>query len=378
MRLIHLSDLHIGKRVNDFSMLEDQKYILGQILRIIDKYNPDGVLIAGDVYDKAVPSAEATVVLDSFLVELASRNLPTFIIGGNHDSQERLSFGSRLIDKSGIYISPAYCGKIMPHTLCDEYGEVNIYQLPFVKPIMVKHESNKEISSYTDAVKFVVDEMEIDKTKRNILISHQLVTGAERSDSEEISIGGTDNIDASVLMDFDYVALGHLHRPQGCGVDKIRYCGTPLKYSFSEAKDKKSVTIIDLGKKGDLNITTEPLIPLHNMVELKGTYNDLTKIDFYKDTTYQTDYVHVTLTDEEDVLDAIGKLRIIYKNLMKLDYDNTRTRKNLEIDGASDVEEKTPLEIFEELYTLQNNKGMTDEQKNLVTTLIEKIWGAEQ
>ena len=378
MRLIHLSDLHIGKRVNDFSMIEDQKYILEQILRIIDRYNPNCVLIAGDVYDKAVPSAEATLVLDSFLVELADRKLETFIIGGNHDSQERLSFGSRLIDKSGIHISPAYCGKIVPHTLCDEFGEVNIYSLPFVKPIMVKHKSEEQISSYTDAVDFVVKEMEIDKTKRNVLISHQLVTGAERSESEEVSIGGTDNIDASVLMDFDYVALGHLHRPQGCGVDKIRYCGTPLKYSFSEARDKKSVTIVDLGEKGEINITTEPLIPLHDMVELKGTYNELTRTDFYKDTTYQTDYVHITLTDEEDVLDAIGKLRIIYKNLMKIDYDNTRTRKNLEIDGATNVEEKTPLELFEELYIRQNNKSMTDEQKNLVTTLIEKIWEGEE
>ncbi len=378
MRIIHLSDLHIGKRVNDFSMLEDQKYILEQILRIIDKYSPDGVLIAGDVYDKTVPSAEATVVLDSFLVELANRKLNTFIIGGNHDSQERLSFASRLIDKSGIHISPAYKGKIKPFTLKDEHGEVNVYLLPFIKPIMVKRESEEEISTYTDAVRCVVDEMGIDKTKRNILVSHQLVTGAERSESEEVSIGGTDNIDASVLMDFDYVALGHLHRPQGCGTNKIRYCGTPLKYSFSEAKDKKSVTILDLGKKGEIKLLTVPLVPLHDMVELKGTYNDLTRTDFYKDTTYQTDYVHITLTDEEDVPDAIGKLRIIYKNLMKLDYDNTRTRKNLDIDGASGVEDKTPLELFEELYVRQNNKGMTDEQKSLVTSLIEKIWEGEE
>ena len=377
MRLIHLSDLHIGKIVNDFSMIDDQKYILEQILKIIDKYSPNGVLIAGDVYDKSVPSAEATVVLDNFLVELANRNLPTFIIGGNHDSQERLSFGSKLIDKSGIHISPAYCGKIEPFTLVDEYGEVNIYPVPFVKPVMVKR-YKEDVSSYTDALRALVEEMEIDTSKRNVLISHQLVTGVERSDSEDISIGGTDNIDASVLMDFDYVALGHLHRPQSCDVEKIRYCGTPLKYSFSEARDKKSVTIVDLGKKGEMSIITEPLIPLHDMVELKGTYAQLTNKDFYQGTSYPYDYVRIVLTDEEDVLDAMAKLRIIYKNLMKLDYDNTRTRKNVDIDGAERVEEKTPLELFEELYVNQNNKEMTEEQRALITSLIEKIWEEEE
>jgi exonuclease SbcD len=377
MRLIHLSDLHIGKRVNDFSMLDDQKYILEQILRIIDAQEPNGVLIAGDVYDKSVPSAEATVLLDSFLVELANRKIQTFIIGGNHDSQERLSFASRLIDASGIHISSAYKGKINPFVLTDEHGDVNIYLLPFIKPVMVKKEKD-EIFSYTEAVKMVVEEMELDTSKRNVLVSHQLVTGAERSDSEEISIGGTDNIDASVLMDFDYVALGHLHRPQSCGESKIRYCGTPLKYSFSEAGDKKSVTVVDIEKKGEVKISTVPLVPLHDMVELRGSYNELTKMDFYKDTTYQTDYVHITLTDEDDVPDAIGKLRIIYKNLMKLDYDNERTRKNLEIEGALSVEDKTPLELFEELYLRQNNKEMTQEQRDFVKELIEKIWEGEE
>lgn len=374
MKLIHLSDLHIGKRVNEFSMIEDQSYILEQILAIIKEQAPQAVLIAGDVYDKTIPSCEAVSLLDDFLVKLSKLNVQVFIIGGNHDSQERLSFGSRLIEESGIHISSAYSGKVEPYTLTDEYGEVRIYPLPFVKPSNVQAITQRKIDSYTEAIKVAIDEMEIDESKRNVLITHQFVTGAERSESEECSVGGTDNVDASVFSPFDYVALGHIHKPQSCGASKIRYCGTPLKYSFSEAKDKKSVSVALLGKKGELHIDEVPLVPLHDMVKIRGTYEELMKKDFYEGTTLKTDYVHITLTNEEDVVDAMGTLRIIYKNLMKIEYDNQRTRLDAEIDGANDVDKKSPLELFEELYLLQNNKEMSKEQRELSRKLIEKIW----
>ena len=239
MRFIHLSDLHIGKRVNEFPMLEDQEFILTKILNIIDEQKPDGVIIAGDVYDKSVPSAEAVELFDDFLVRLSKRDMKVFVISGNHDSAERIAFGGRLMDKSGIYMSPVYNGKIEPVALSDEFGDVNIYMLPFVKPSNVRRFfPESEITSYTDAVKVAIDSMNIDTAKRNILITHQFVTGATRTESEDVSVGGTDNVDVSVFDSFDYVALGHIHRSQKCGSEYIRYSGTPLKYSFSEANDK--------------------------------------------------------------------------------------------------------------------------------------------
>lgn len=246
MKFIHLSDLHLGKRVNGFSMLEDQRVVLAQILSIIDEESPDAVLIAGDVYDKGVPPIEAVELFDWFLVELAPRQV--FIISGNHDSPERLAFGSRLLDASGIHISPVYDGQVKPVSLTDSHGAVDIYMLPFVKPVHVRR-FFPEVESYTDAVRAAVAGMQVDTQKRNVLLTHQFVTGAETSDSEELSVGGTDNVDASVLEPFDYVALGHIHGPQNIGSEKIRYCGTPLKYSFSEANHKKSVTVAELGER---------------------------------------------------------------------------------------------------------------------------------
>lgn len=377
MKLIHLSDLHLGKRVNEYSMLEDQIDILSKILAVIDEEKPDGVLIAGDVYDKSVPSAEAVVLFDEFLTQLAKRELEVFIISGNHDSPERMAFGSRLMDRSGIHLSQVYSGEVTPYTMTDEYGPVQLYMLPFVKPAHVRRFFGEEIVTYTDAMAAAIEHMELDPAVRNILVTHQFVTGASRSESEEISVGGTDNVDASVFDGFDYVALGHIHSPQNCGSERIRYCGTPLKYSFSEANDKKSVTVVELGEKGSLTVRTIPLIPKRDMVEIKGSYEEITLKSFYEGTTYQDDYVHITLTDEEDVVDAIGKLRVIYRNLMKLDYDNKRTRSAARVDGAEDVETKSPLQHFASLYELQNNQVMNDEQKTFVEALIEQIWGGE-
>lgn len=379
MKLIHLSDLHIGKRVNEFSMLEDQQHILFNILNIIENHKPDGVIIAGDVYDKAVPSAEAVELFDDFLFRLYKKNLKVFIISGNHDSAERIAFGGRLMNKSGIYMSPVYNGEINPITLEDEFGEINFYLLPFIKPLQVRRffpENN--IESYTDAIKTVTDSMKIDKSKRNLLITHQFVTGASRTESEDLSVGGTDNVDASVFADFDYVALGHIHRSQKCGGGEfIRYCGTPLKYSFSEANDKKTVTLLELKAKGDISLDFIELTPKRDMVELRGTYNELTLKSFWENTTYTEDYMHITLTDEEYIPDAIAKLRTIYKNIMKLDYDNTRTRTKNEIIGAEITKNKTTLEHFCEFYELRNGIPPSEDQKNFLSKIIDEIGGDE-
>ncbi|MGI6721592.1 MAG: exonuclease SbcCD subunit D [Anaerovoracaceae bacterium] len=378
MKFIHLSDLHLGKRVNGFSLMEDQKYILDQIMDILDREGPDAVVIAGDVYDKPVPPAEAVRLFDDFLCRLAARSLQILVISGNHDSPERIAFGSRLMEASGVHMSPAYRGVTEPVVLSDEDGEVAFYLLPFIKPAHVRPFcEGEEIDSYTDAVRAAVDRMHIDTGCRNVIVTHQLVTGAWRSESEEISIGGSDNVDADVFADFDYVALGHLHGAQTVAGETVRYCGTPLAYSFSEASQKKSLTVVDMKKKGDLEVRTVPLVPLRAMREIKGSYMELTARENYEGTATD-DYVHVTLTDEMDVPDAVQKLRIIYPNLMRLDYDNVRTRAVTVIDEGGDVDNKGPLELFAELFEKQNGAPMTQEQSQLASDIAQEIWGDER
>ena len=395
---------------------------LNEIKAVITAEAPDAVLIAGDVYDKPVPPAEAVRLFDDFLVQLSRWGLKVFVISGNHDSPERIAFGSRLMDASGIYLSPVYDGTVTPVSLHDTYGVVDIYMLPFLKPAHVRRfyeTETEQIQSYTDAMQTAISHLPLDHTRRNVLITHQFVTGSVRAESEEISVGGSDNIDASVFAPFDYVALGHLHTPQNCGqtaptgaaessadeqvgaphdtessaneqtgatrdtalsaveqigATRIRYCGTPLKYSFSEAKDRKSVTVIELYEKGNLHIHTVPLKPLHDLVELKGTYDTVTARSFYEGTSWQEDYTHITLTDEEDIPDAIGKLRAIYHHLMKLDYDNKRTRSSSEITADLAMEEKTPIQLFSDFYELQNNQPLNEEQATFLNELIETIW----
>lgn len=377
MKLIHLSDLHLGKSVNGFSMLEDQADVLNQIVKIIDDESPDAVLIAGDIYDKSVPPAQAVELFDDFLVRLARQRRQVFIISGNHDSPERLAFAGRLIDASGIHLSKVYDGRVEPFYLQDAFGKVAVFMLPFVKPAHVRSRfPNEEIASYTDALRAAIRHMQVCAEDRNVLITHQFVTGAARSDSEEISVGGSDNVDVSVFDGFDYVALGHIHGPQNFAGGRVRYCGTPLKYSFSEASQKKSVTVAELREKGALTIRTIPLVPKHDLVELRGTYLELTRKDFYEHTGYRDAYVHITLTDEDDIPDAIGKLRVIYRNLMKLDYDNKRTQ-HTGIIHAQEAENKTPLDLFSELYEMQNNAPLTPKQRSFVQTLIETIWEEE-
>lgn len=418
MKFIHLADLHIGKRVNAFPMLEGQRYILKQILTILREEQPDGgVILAGDIYDKAIPSAEAVELFDEFLTQLAALRLRVFIIAGNHDSPERIAFGNRLMDRSCIYLSPVYDGHVKRITCRDSAASVtlsaanavdlnagthsvesastsaaastcppvDVYLLPFLKPANVRRFYPEEtIESYTDAMRVAIAHMDIDPTHRNLLVTHQFVTGASRSDSEDISVGGSDNVDASVFAPFDYVALGHLHGPQQMGEEGspiIRYAGTPLKYSFSEARHHKSVTVVGIGEKKadgttDVCIGTRELRPLHDMREIRGSYEELTLRANYEGTATD-DYIHATLTDEIEIPDAARHLQVIYPNLMKLDYDNARTRgqgsERLELEQ---LEEKSPLDLFSELFEKQNHKEMTEEQARYVQAQMEKIWEA--
>lgn len=373
MKFIHLSDLHIGKRVNEFSLLEDQKYILAKILETAEVEAADGVILAGDLYDKPVPPAEAVRVLDAFLTRLAEMGMPVFAVSGNHDSAERVAFGAQLFSGRGVYVSPVYDGKVEYISLRDSFGEVRVYLLPFVKPAVVRHVfEEEEIDSYQDAVRAAVEHMEVDPAVRNVLVAHQFVTGAARCESEEILVGGLDNVDAAVFDRFDYVALGHIHSPQHVGRETVRYCGTPLKYSFSEAGQEKSVTVVELGDKGDVGIRKIPLKPLRDMRRIRGGYMEVTDRAFYQDMNTE-DYVQITLTDEEDVPDGMQKLRVIYPNLMRLEYDNTQTRESGDVNGACEVEQKSELELFGEFYELQNNQAMSGKQEAFVRRLIEEV-----
>jgi len=375
MKFMHLGDLHIGKKVNEFSMIEDQKYIIEKILEVVDAEKVDGVILAGDIYDKGLPPVEAVQLFDDFLNSLALRKLKVFIISGNHDSAERISFGARLMENSGIYFSHVYDGNIKPIELEDENGKLNVYLLPFLKPHNVKSfYPEAEIESYTDACRVAVEKMNVDYSQRNVLVAHQFVTGAERCESEELSIGGLDNVDVSAFKDFDYVALGHIHGPQKIIKETIRYSGTPLKYSFSECNHKKSACIIELGAKEDVKINLVPLKPIRDMREIRGTFEEVTSKEFYEKQSC-SDYLRFILTDEDETPDATAKLRVIYPNVMKVNYDNTRTRTNETIEKIEAVEKISPLEIFGKLYEKQNNQPMSEEQKKFTAKLIEEIWG---
>lgn len=378
MILAHMSDLHLGKRLHEFSLLEDQEYILTQALEILKEKKVDGILLAGDIFDKSIPSAEAVQLFDEFLTKLARLGIWIFVISGNHDSPERLSYGARLLKDNKIYLSPVFQGNLDPVTVEDVHGPVHVHLLPFVKPATVrKVYPDEEIRTYNQAVKTVVENMTVDPSARNILVAHQFVTGALRCESEDVSVGGVDNVDASVFDPFDYVALGHLHSPQWVKREQVRYCGTPLKYSVSESSHNKSLTLVEIGEKSCIGVETIPLHPLRDLRKIKGTYMELTARENYKDTNTQ-DYIYVTLTDEQEVMDALAKLRSIYPNVIGMEYDNTRSRRQQEVGSAVEVENKTPLDLFDDLYVLQNNAKMEPRQREFVQQLIEEIWEGEQ
>ena len=378
MKLLHLSDLHLGKRVNGFSMLEDQRVILTQIVDLAEEEKVDAVLLAGDLYDKPVPPAEAVTLLDGFLTRLSGGGIPVFAISGNHDSPERLAFATRLLAGEGIHLTAQYQGPQPPFLLQDEYGDVAIYALPYLKPALVRHwNPEADIASYEEAVSYALGQWAVDKTRRNVLLAHQFVTGGVTCESEERSVGGVDQIPAPLFAAFDYVALGHLHGPQSVGRPTLRYSGSPLKYSFSECGHEKSATLVTLKEKGQVEIQTLPLTPCRDLREIRGAYEEVTAKSFYHGTNRE-DYLHVILTDEEDVPEAMGKLRTIYPNLMKLSYDNRRTQGVAEVTGAERPEEKTPLELFQDFYRLQNNQPMAPQQEALVRQLMETIWEGTQ
>ncbi|CUX27292.1 exonuclease SbcCD subunit D [Clostridium sp. C105KSO13] len=381
MKLLHLADLHIGKRVNEFNMLSDQAYILDQILQIAVEEEPNGILVAGDVYDKSQPSAEAVELLDEFLTKLTALGQPVFMISGNHDSPERLSFGSQILQKNGLYIAGTFDGSLKKISLEDEYGMVNIYLLPFLKPAKVNPFFEQTLESYDEAVRAVISAADIHEQERNILVTHHFVVDGsrqpERSDSENVSVGGVDNVDVSAFEVFDYVALGHLHRAQNIGQDNVRYAGSPLKYSFSEARHQKSATLLELGKKEELSIRQIPLIPLHDLREIKGPIDELLRVG-RENPDNAEDYMHVTLTDEEEIYDAIGQLRQVYPNLMVLDFENSRTAQAVaaQLAVSGDIAKKSPMDLFADFYQMQNNNELTLEQVQVLERIFEEAGGA--
>lgn len=374
MKIIHLSDLHIGKKLREMPLVEDQRHILGKILDITSQEQPDCVIIAGDIYDRSAPPAEAVAMFDDFLTSLAELGKPVMLISGNHDSPERIAFGGRIMEKRGVYFSPVYSGKVAPITLTDQYGPVDFWLLPFIRPATVRpFFEDMQIQTYNDAVSAAVGAMELDKSRRNVIAAHQFVTGAYCCDSEEISVGGTENVDAAIFADFDYTALGHIHNPQNIGENSaIRYCGTPLKYSFSEANRDKSVTVVELGQKGQLEVRQVPLEPLHEVRELRGSFQEIWQ------EPYSEDFLHIVLTDEEETPDALGKLRVRFPALLHLEYDNKRTRALGTVADGAQISSRAPSELFAEFYSLRNGQELTEEQSQFVESLIKEIWEGEE
>lgn len=380
MKLMHLSDLHLGKRLNEFSLLEDQCFILQQLVELVRSEQPDCVLLAGDIYDKPVPPAEAVTLFDDFLNKLAQLTT-VCVTSGNHDSAERLAFGAQLMREGGVHFCSLYTGEPQCVTLQDAYGSVHIYLLPFLKPAHVRHclppEDAEQVTTYHEALRCAVERLHINAAERNVLVAHQFVTGAQTAGSEAVNVGGVDNIGAEVFADFDYTALGHIHKAQNVGSERVRYSGTPLKYSFAEWQQEKSVTLVELGEKGRVSVTALPLAPLRDLRKLRGSYGELMSKDFYDELPKDSDgllrdFYHLTLTDEEDVPDAVQKLRSVYKNLLQLEYDNKRTRTDNAIEGAERVVEKSPLELMEEFYQLQNNQALSEKQRAYLQGLLEK------
>lgn len=383
MKLLHLADLHLGKRVNEIPMLAEQENACRQILAIAREEKPQAALLAGDIYDKPTPAAEAVQLFDWFLTELAGIVPSVLIIAGNHDGAERLAFAAQMLNRQGVYIAPPFRGEVTRVELADEFGAVDFWLLPFVKPLTVRrcYDDAANVADYDAAVARIMQEVHFREGVRNVLLAHQLITGSQTCDSEELAIGGLDNVDAARFAAFDYVALGHLHGAQRAGgFAKMRYAGSPLKYSFSEARQAKSVTLVDLAADGGVSIDTRPITPLHDMREMRGSFAELTDPAYVAaQGEAAADYLHIVLTDAADVLDAALRLNQAYPNLMKLDYDNARTRAEQAPLLAAQPEGKRPLELFEEFYRAQTAQELTDEQRKLLTHLIEEIWeGGEQ
>lgn len=380
MKILHLADLHIGKIIYEQSLIEDQKYILNEVIKIIKNKKVEVVLISGDIYDRSIPTLEAVELLNEFLNKLIKElNLKVFIISGNHDSKERLNFGSKIFESDGLYIQTNYEGKIRKVTLQDSYGPINIYMLPFIKPIDVKEYFEEQIITYDDAIKQIVKKENIDEDERNIIVAHQFVTSnaiiPETCESEIINIGGIDNVDASNFEKFDYVALGHIHGPQRIGRDTIRYSGTLLKYSFSEINHNKSVVVIDFKEKGNVNYELVPIEPKRDMREIRGPIEKLLSEENYKDTNTD-DYIRAIITNEEAIYDPIGQIRKIYPNVLSLEVRNSKTENiNKELEKIEEMKEKSELELFDDFYEFQLNKKMDEDKRQIIKDIFDGIKG---
>ena len=367
MKFAHLADLHIGKKLNGISLLEDQRYVLNQVVDIVKKEKVDGILLAGDIYQTSQPSSEALSLFDEFLGNLVKANIPCYMISGNHDSEQRIAYFSRLIRKANVFTNELFNGTIQTIKVEDEYGELHIHLLPFIKPIdLKKYYPDEKIDTYQKMMELVIAASNIDYSQRNILLCHQFITGAVTSDSEVFAIGTLDNINHQVFENFDYVALGHLHHPQHVGKDTIRYSGSLLKYSLSEINSNKSITIVDVKEKGNVRIDKIPLIPPHEMRELKGYYKDLMK------EAYSEDYISVILEDDVVLPDAYLSLMTNFPNMISY-----RLNKNNEVyDHVEllDMDNKSVLDLFTDFYRGQNNDLMpSNEQLDLIKRIIDEI-----
>lgn len=413
MRLLHIADLHIGKRVCEFSMLEDQRHVLSQVIDMLGAHEADALLVAGDLYDKATPSAEAVALVDWFLSEVAETGVPAIVIPGNHDSAERVAYAGAMLARQGIHVAPVYDGTVRPVELADDDGPVRIWPIPFVRPATVRHFfPDEDISDYTDALRVVVSSCALDRSVRNVAVAHQFVTAGatspELSDSE-VSVGGLDNVDAGVFSGFDYVALGHIHRPQRIGSDTVRYAGSILKYSFSEALGSKSAVLVELGAPGadvegapgadaaeagesdaagadmarageghasGARVSCEllPLEPLHDLRRIRGPLEALVAPDVVAAADAE-DYLQVVLTDENPEVDAMARLRASYPNVMGIEYDNARTRAAglAGTEVAPDADAASPLELFEEFFERQNGTAPSDAQRDMALQGFERI-----
>lgn len=380
MKFLHLADLHLGKILQEQSLIEDQEYMLNQIIEIIEKENIDAVLISGDVYDRSVPPAEAVNLLDCFLKTLIKElKIKVFMIAGNHDSKDRLAFGSKIFEDEGLYIESKYNGDLRKVELQDEYGKLYIYMLPFVKPIEVKQFFEDDLeNNYNVAINKIISKEKINVEERNIILVHQFVTAGmvepERTESEVLSLGGIENVDVSNFNDFDYVAIGHVHRPQKIGRNTARYAGTMLKYSFSEINHNKTIPIIELKDKGDININLVQLNPLRDMREIKGPIEELIKQENYE-CGNTNDYIKAVITNEEPVYDAIGQIRRIYPNTLKLEIRNSKTISNVEEQNINleNVKKKTELELFADFYKAQNNADLDEKRTEIIKNIISEV-----
>ena len=367
MRLLHLGDLHLGKSLGDFDLIEDQKYILDQILAVIRDKAVDAVLIAGDVYDKAIPSEAATNLLDYFLCHLSETGVKTFLISGNHDSDDRLNYGSQLFQTSQIFISSVYRGTLAKYTVEDELGEVDVYLLPFVKASQVRHYfPDAKIDSYDDAVRVILAEAHIDPKRRNVIVAHQFVTGKSEepalAGSESMgtqSVGLVEKIGYDCFDAFDYVALGHIHSPQRVGREEVRYAGSPLKYSLSEVNNTKSMPLVTLGEKGQVSVELIPLTPMRDLRHIKGPIHEL--LD-KKHVQSPEDFIYATLTDEEIIGDVMGIFQQIYPNTVKIDYDNSHTREIEQVDLSHIVVNKSFSELISDFYRLMYQCEISEEE----------------